>query len=143
MTADYKGVKSMSWTRPMHLGAAALLTLSAIHLVAAPLMEGFPITTGFAVSVLGILVLLMVGIVGSLAGWRWMFWAVAVYFGFVGGSALTNLTRVFQLDPSMPPLAVASRILTEGLALIVLAYFIWMLIGLRRFGPWAMRKLDR
>jgi len=127
----------------MQLSAAVLLTLSAIHLVVAPLMEGFPITTGFAASVLVILLLLLVGMVGSLAGWRWMFWAVAVYFGFVGGSALTNLTRVFQLDSSMPQLTIASRILTEGLALIVLAYFVWMLVGLRRFGPWAMRRLDR
>jgi hypothetical protein len=127
----------------MQLGAAALLSLSAAHLVAAPLMEGFPITSGFAVSVLVILLLLLVAIVGSFAGWRWMFWVVSVYFGFVGGSALTNLPRFFQLIPSQRPLTIASLILTEALALIVLGYFIWMVAGLRRFGPWAMRKLDR
>jgi hypothetical protein len=127
----------------MQLGAAVLLALSAIHLVAAPLMEGFPISTGFAVSVLVILLLLLVGTVGSIAGWRWMFWVALIYFGFVGLSALTNLPRFFQVIRSLRPLTLASAILTETLALIVLAYFIWMMVGLRRFGPWARRKPDR
>ena len=122
----------------MQLGAAALLVALAGNLVIAPLDVKYPITTGFAVFVLVVLLLQVIAIVGSLRGWRWTFWAVAVYFAFVAQSAVANLPVIFTARPSASPLAF--RLVEEALAVVVAAFLIWMLIAVRKFGPWAMQK---
>jgi hypothetical protein len=152
------------WTRPMQLAAAAFCVLNAVLGVAFTLIfinhdsmlnaikaQGTTIPSGTSVdavvslAVAGAIgfaiffaVLDLVGAVGSYLGWRWMFWALLVLFALSGLGALTNLTSLIQ--PSKSPIPIVGLVLDELLYLASLAMFAWMLIGLIKFGPWAMRK---
>ncbi len=152
------------WTRPMQLAAAGLCVVIAVVGVAFTLIfithdsmlnaikaQGTTIPAGttvdtvvnFAIAgaigfVIFFAVLELVGAVGSYLGWRWMFWAVFVLFAFDGLGALTNLGVVLQ--PARSPLPIVPLLTNELLSIAGLAMFVWMLIGLIKFGPWAMRK---
>ena len=152
------------WTRPMQIAAAALCVLTAVvgviftlifvnhdSMLAAIKAQGTTIPSGTSVDtvvnlaiagtigfVIFFAVLELVGAVGSYLGWRWMFWAVLVLFAFDGLGALTNLGVVFQ--PTKSPFPIAPLLINEVLSVAGLAMFVWMLIGLIKFGPWAMRK---
>jgi hypothetical protein len=67
-----------------------------------------------------------------------MFWVALVLFGLGGLGALTNLPTLFRPDTSPVPLP--AILVSELLAILSLAVFVWMLIGVIRFGPWAMKK---
>ena len=92
-------------------------------------------TIGFAIF---FAILQLVGAVGSYLGWRWVFWVLLVLFALDGIGALTNLAVV--LKPARSALPIVPLLINELLAVAGLAMFIWMLIGLIKFGPWAMRK---
>jgi hypothetical protein len=83
-------------------------------------------------------VLELVGAAGSFLGWRWMFWAALVLFGLGGLSTFTNLTTLFKPDTS--PIPVPGLLASELSGILSLAMFVWMLVGVIKFGPWAMRK---
>jgi hypothetical protein len=152
------------WTRPMQLAAAGICALQAVagvvltlifinhdSMLAAIKAQGTTIPAGSSVDdivniavagtigfVVFIALLELVGAVGSYLGWRWVFWAVLVITALGGIGALTNLGSLVQ--PAKSPIPVAGLLIDELLALGSLAVFVWMLIGLIRFGPWAMRK---
>ncbi|HEV2035587.1 MAG TPA: hypothetical protein VGU71_15580 [Candidatus Dormibacteraeota bacterium] len=152
------------WTRPMQLAAAGLCALQAVtgviltlifinhdSMLAAIKAQGTTIPSGTSVddivniavaSTVGVViffaVLELVGAVGSYLGWRWVFWAVLVLFALGGLGALTNLSSLFQ--PSKSPFPIAGVVINELLSVASLAVFVWMLMGLIKFGPWAMRK---
>jgi hypothetical protein len=86
-------------------------------------------------------VLDVVAAVGSYLGWRWMFWAALVLFGLSSIGALTNLRSISQPDAS--PVPIAGLIVTELFSLCALAMFVWMIVGLIKYGPWAMRRPGR
>jgi hypothetical protein len=150
----------------MQLGAAAVFLLSAVRSIATwllfynhdsvlkALQARGPVTTTPGISiddlvtvqiaialviVIFYLVLDVIGVVGSVLGWRWMFWAALVLFG-TGG-----LIKVFD---AVPPLArpeasqfpVASWIATLLFGILNLAMFAWMLAGVIKYGPWAVRQ---
>jgi len=75
---------------------------------------------------------------GSYLGWRWMFWAAFVLFGLGGLGAFTDIPTLFRPDTS--PIPLPGVLISELLAVVSLAIFVWMLIGVIRFGPWAMKK---
>jgi hypothetical protein len=152
------------WTRPMQLASAALCVVSAVVGVGFTLIfinhdsmlnaikaQGTTIPAGTSVDtvvnlavagtigfVIFFALLELVGAVGSYLGWRWMFWALLVLFALDGLGALTNLTVVAQ--PSKSPLPTVALLINELLSVAALAMFVWMLVGLIKFGPWAMRK---
>ena len=100
-------------------------------------MADFAIGIAIA-AVVFFVVLELIAAVGSFLGWRWMFWAALVLFGFDAIGALTNLGSFAKPDAS--PVPIPWLILSELLSLAGAAMFIWMLIGVIKFGPWAMKK---
>ena len=83
-------------------------------------------------------VLELVGAVGSFLGWRWMFWAALVLFGFGGLGAFTNLASIAR--PETSPVPTSGLIVSEVSGILSLAIFVWMLVAVIKYGPWAMRK---
>jgi len=155
------------WTRPMQLATAGLFTLSAIVSVIVTLAfvnhdtmlkaieaqgtkipQGTSVDTivniaiGVAIGTVIVIAILELGAaLGSLLGWRWMFWVALVLFGFGGLGALTNLGNLARPDTS--PMPVASIAFSEALSIVDLAMFVWLLVGVVKYGPWAMKKPGR
>jgi uncharacterized membrane protein len=152
------------WSRPMQLAAAGLFVVEAVYSVVTTLLfvnhdnmmkalnaQGTQIPSGSNVDAviniaiagtIGAVVFFaiceLVGAAGSYLGWRWMFWAALVLFGLGGLGALTNLPTLFRSDTS--PIPLPAILVSELLAILSLAIFAWMLIGVIKFGPWAMKK---
>jgi hypothetical protein len=152
------------WTRPMQIAAAGLCVVSAVLGVAFTLIwvnhdsmlnaikaqgttipAGTSVDTVVSIAIAGTIgfviffaVLELVGAVGSYLGWRWMFWALLVLFALDGLGALTNLPVILQ--PARSPFPIVPLLINELFSLAGLAMFVWMLMGLIKFGPWAMRK---
>ncbi len=83
-------------------------------------------------------VLDLVAALGSFLGWRWMFWAVLVLFGLGSIGTLTNLG--YFANPDTSPVPIAEVAFSELVSLAALATFVWMLIGVIKFGPWALKR---
>jgi hypothetical protein len=155
------------WTRPMQLAAAGLLALSAIVGVVSTAIfvnhdsvmrsiqasgtqvpAGSDINTvvnvaiGFAWAVVIVIGLLeLFAALGSYLGWRWMFWGALVLFALGGLGALTNLASLANSSRSSMPFG--GLIVNELLSLASLAMFIWMLVAVIKYGPWAMKRPGR
>lgn len=148
----------------MQLGAAALFAVQAVYSVASTLIfvnhdsmlkalkaqgTNFPagtnidqvvsISIGFTVGfIIFFGILLLVAAVGSYLGWRWMFWAALILFGLGGIGALGNV-RYFA-SPDQSPIPIGAVAVGEVFSLASLAMFVWLLVGLVKFGPWAMKR---
>lgn len=83
------------------------------------------------ITVIVIAAIEVVAALGSYLGWRWMFWAALVLLG-VGAIA-----AIFPNNSPIPEWALA---VDKMLSIVAFALFVWMLIGVIRFGPWAMKK---
>ena len=152
------------WTRPMQLASAALFAFEAVYSVVTSLLfvnrdtmlkaiqaQGTQIPSGTTVDtiitfaivttiavVVFFAILELVAAVGSYLGWRWIFWAALILFGLGGLGTFTNIATIFK--PQTSPVPLAAVLVSELTSLLSLAMFVWMLIGLIRFGPWAMKK---
>jgi hypothetical protein len=152
------------WTRPMQLAAAGLLLVEAVVSVATTLIyvnhdnmlkaikaQGTQIPSGSSIDAviniaiagtIGVVVFFavceLVAAIGSYLGWRWIFWVVLVVFAFGSLDALTGVFTLARSDTSPVPLP--GLLIRELLSILALATFVWMLVGLVKFGPWAMRK---
>ena len=152
------------WTRPMQMITAALFVLSAISSIISTAVfvnhdsvlraikaqgtqipSGTDIETAVSIGiafaygfVIFFALLEVVAAIGSYLGWRWMFWAAMVLFGVGGIGAFTNLSTVRNPDTS--PVPIAGVLIGEVFSLLSLAMFIWMLVGVIKYGPWAMKK---
>lgn len=154
------------WTRPMQLTAAGLLVVEAIVSVGViaifynhdavkktldaagtqipqgvteDQMIGFAIAgaVGFA-AFLGLLELF--GALGALLRWRWIFWYVLVLMAAGGLAALFGLVGLFRSNTSGSPVPLVGSIVEEVIAVAAIPMFVWMLIGVVRYGPWAMKR---
>lgn len=152
------------WTRPMQLGAAALLAVEAMAAVAATAIfythdavkktleasgtqvpqgttedQLIGITIGFAIGfAVFFAVLELLGALGALLRWRWAFWYVLVLFGLGTVSAITGLVGIVRSTSS--PFPLTYEVASELLGVAAAAMFVWMLIGVIRYGPWAMKR---
>ena len=148
----------------MQLAAAALFVLEAVSSVAISFLfinhdnvlralqaQGTQIPQGTSVDTvvsftiaftIGVVcffaILELIGAVGSFLGWRWMFWAAIILFALGGLGAFANLLSFAKPDASAMP--VSGLVVSEITGILSLAMFVWMLVGLVKFGPWAMRK---
>ena len=155
------------WTRPMQLasaglfGIAAVVTvlttvifvnhdsmLRAIHAQGTQIPARTDIDTVVNVAIafaygVAIFIALIEAVVavGSYLGWRWMFWAALVLNGLTGIYSLINIPALFVSDRSAVPLG--GLVFGELLDLLALALFVWMLVGVIKYGPWAMRRPGR
>ncbi len=133
----------------MQLAAAGLLAVEAIFSVATAVIftnhdavqkalaaQGTPVPQGMSeetyinfvvataiVFVVFFAVLELVGAAGSYLGWL---------------SAIFNLGTIVRPGPTSPPVALS--VVQEVLTLSAAAVFVWMLIGVIRYGPWAMKR---
>lgn len=97
------------------------------------------ITIGVAIAFAVVVALVeLLGAVGAFLGWRWSFWYALVLFGLGTLSALFGLVSLFR--PNSSPFPLGYEIVSEVLGLVALAIFVWMLIGVIRYGPWAMKR---
>lgn len=146
------------WTRPMQLAAAALLTVEAVYFVAGTFVavnrdtlmtalqqqnsqvpqgmtedQFINLVSGIVYTfVIVIAVLELFGALGSFLRWRWAFWYVFVLMCLGSLSALFGIAGAFKS---------AGAAFGELLALGAVAMLVWMIVGLVRYGPWAMRRL--
>jgi hypothetical protein len=152
------------WTRPMQLAAAGVLAVSALvgvittlvfynhdavvralHAQGTPIPAGTTedtvvnITIGFAIAfAIGVAIIELVGAVGSYLGWRWVFWPVLVICGLTAIGALLGLFSFARASSS--PVGTGGLAISELLDLAGTAVFVWMLVGLFKYGPWAMKR---
>jgi len=155
------------WTRPMQLITTALFAISAISGVVITIAfvnhdsvlralhaQGTQIPVSTSVDTVvnitigvtyGVAIffslLYLVAALGSFLGWRWMFWAALVLYGLSGITVFTNIGSF--ANPDRSPIPVAGLIISELFAVLGLAMFVWMLVAVIRFGPWAMKRPGR
>jgi len=153
------------WTRPMQLASAAVLALSAISGLVLTIAfvnhdsvmrslqaQGTQLPTNTNVDTvinlsIGITwaVVIAIGLielfaaVGSFLGWRWMFWGALVLFALDGIGALLNVASLANSSRSTMPLGALAW--NEIVSLAGLAMFVWMLVAVIKYGPWAMKRL--
>jgi hypothetical protein len=152
-----------AWTRPLQLATAAYLVVglvysvvtTALFLTAANMERvlrasnaslggdqvsqavNFSILAAWAVViVLGVVSLLLA--VGSFLGWRWVFWVALVWLALNSIGVLSNLNALANSGTQVEPAGVVAGSLL--LSLVALGLFIWFVVALVRFGPWAMKK---
>ena len=152
------------WTRPMQLAAAGILALSALSgvvisfafvnhdsMLRAVHAQGTQIPAGTDIDTIvnaaialtyGVAIfwalLNLVAALGSFLRWRWMFWGafVLLCLGTIG--TLINLRSFANSDRS--PIPVGGLIVGELMGVLGAAVFVWMLVGLIKYGPWAMKR---
>jgi hypothetical protein len=152
------------WTRPMQLATAGFFAVDALFAVVTSVIyinhdsmlrvlqaqgtsipQGTDINTVIGISiffafavVIVIAVLELVAALGSYLGWRWMFWAALVLLALGGIGTVTNLGNFAH--PNTSPVPTWGLAVNEVFAVASLALFVWLLIGVIRFGPWAMKR---
>src|SRR5260221_769110 len=165
LPASYR--ESTSWTRPMQLITAALFAISALSGVVITIAfvnhdsvlrtlhaQGtqIPATTSIDTIVnitigvtYGVAIFLslfyLVAALGSYLGWRWLFWAALVLYGLSGITVFTIIGSF--ANPDRSPIPMKGLIISELFAVLGLAMFVWMLVAVIKFGPWAMKKAGR
>lgn len=89
---------------------------------------------GFAIST--------VAVVGALKRWTWMFYVVLVLLGLgvlglpyniITVTSRASILNMFNMPTSLTWISI-------GLGTVGTALFVWMLIAVIRYGPWAMAK---
>jgi len=95
-----------------------------------------------AAAVIGVVICAVI-VIGALMRWTWIFWAVLVFLGLGAlglpvnlNSALSGSTYAGNLYgiPSW------TSWLSVGIGIPGAALFVWMLVALVRYGPWATTK---
>lgn len=99
------------------------------------------INVGLTIAYIGVGIFVVVELIialGSYLRWRWMFWVALVFSGLGAIGAFSNLSNFANPSRSYAPLWGVA--LNEIVSLGSLALFVWLLIGVIRFGPWAMKQ---
>jgi hypothetical protein len=161
LAANYR--EPTAWTRPLQLVTAAYLVIglvysvvtTALFLTAANMervlrasnanLGGDQVSQAVNLSILAawavVIVLAVVSLllaVGSFLGWRWVFWVALVWLALNSVGVLSNLNALANSGTQVEPAAVVVGSLL--LSLVALGLFIWFVVALARYGPWAMRK---
>lgn len=82
--------------------------------------------------------LCVVGIIAALKRWVWAYYAILVYV-IAGMLWLLNVLGLLQeVGDGAPVSAIVLSLFAVGYGAASAVVFIWMLVALRSFGPWAM-----
>ncbi len=84
-------------------------------------------------------------IIGALNRWTWMFYVVLVLLGLGSISLPFNIIGAVAGSTALNPYSLPSWVswLSVALGIPSTALFIWMLVAVIRYGPWAMsRKVE-
>ena len=127
------------WTRPLQIGFAFYLIVFILVgwiLLVRPISSAVTGGDTFRAWVLASswTVWTLIGgllTLGSIRTWRWAFWA---YLGFLVFIILASV-----IGPNRTTIAVLSALIYGGIAVVLLTVAV---IGLVRFGPWAMTKVE-
>ncbi len=87
----------------------------------------------------------VVVIIGALARWTWMFYVVLVLLGLSTAGLPLNIIGAVAGSTSINPFSLPGWIswLSVALGVPSTALFVWMLVAVVRYGPWAMtRKVE-
>src|SRR6266446_2509189 len=87
----------------------------------------------------------VVVIIGALARWTWMFYVVLVLLGLSAAGLPLNIIGAVAGSTSINPFSLPGWIswLSVALGVPSTALFVWMLVAVVRYGPWAMtRKVE-
>ncbi len=80
----------------------------------------------------------ILGAVGAYFRWRWAFWYVLVLMVLGGLNAIFNAVSIVRSSAANLPVGVLA--IQELLCIAAAAMFVWMLTGVIRYGPWAMKR---
>jgi hypothetical protein len=145
------------WTRPMQLVTAGLLGVQAVALVGASFFTitsdairtalhnaGTQVPAGMtedqlvtyslvsAWVVVGLLTAVdLAGAMLAYFGWRWAFWVLLVLMGVWSLGAVIGIFGIAHSDDAG---------VREILGLFNITVFVWMIVGLATYGPWAMKR---
>jgi hypothetical protein len=95
-----------------------------------------------AAAVIGVAICAVI-VIGSLMRWTWMFWAVLVFLGLGALGLPINLYSALAGSTyagNLYGLPSWTYWLSVGVGIPGAALFIWMLVALVRYGPWATTK---
>jgi hypothetical protein len=83
-----------------------------------------------------------VAVIGALKRWTWMFYVVLVLFGLGVLGLPVNIVTLLAGRSNLSGFNMPSGFiwLSIGFGLIGTALFVWMLVAVIRYGPWAMAK---
>ena len=146
-----------SWTRPLQLATAGVLAAQAVYTVASTLLTvnkdsvlqglhqaGSQIPQGMTedqfvtvglISIYVIVALIAVaelcGAAAAFFGWRWAFWVLLVVMGVFSLGAVVGVVNFTKS---------VDAALGEVLSLLNIGIFVWMVVAVAKFGPWAMKR---
>jgi hypothetical protein len=152
------------WTRPMQLGVAAYFVIATLFSILSSALfinrdsmlrvmqaQGTSIPAGTDISTVVDISIVLAWVVtaviaalelfaalGSFLRWRWMFWMALILLGIGSIGAVTNLSTFAH--PQASPVPIWGIAVSEVLSIVSVALFVWMLIGVIRYGPWAMKR---
>jgi hypothetical protein len=83
-----------------------------------------------------------VAVIGALQRWTWIFWAILVLMGLGALGLPVNLASALSGSTSAFTSGMPSWIswLSVAVGIPGAAIFVWMIIALTRYGPWAMTR---
>jgi len=146
-----------SWTRPLQLATAAVLAAQAVYTTVSTLLtvnhdsvlkgltesgskipEGMTEDQFVSIGLITIYVFVALISVGELCGaaaaffgWRWAFWVLLVVEGLFSLGAVIGLVSFTRsIDAAIG----------EVISLLNIAIFVWMIVAVAKFGPWAMKR---
>jgi hypothetical protein len=93
------------------------------------------------IAVIGAFVIAIVAIVGALRRWTWVYFAILVLIGLGLLGLPADLANVVSGRVPAPEFPAWTYAVTLANALVNVALFVWMLIAMVRYGPWAMRRV--
>lgn len=104
-------------------------------------------TYAFAVSAVIGFAFCVLGIVASIRRWTWAYWAMLVLFGLGILGVLIDAVELvlYNALPSLyGGISLPAWVYVVGIVfgLIDTGLFIWMLIAIVRYGPWAMKRVE-
>src|SRR5260370_6017760 len=92
-------------------------------------------------AIIGVVISVVI-IIGALNRWTWMFYVVLVFLGLVPLSLPFNIIGALAGSTALNPygLPVWVTWLSVVLGIPSTALFVWMLVAVIRYGPWAMTR---